>query len=186
MNMIKNKRGIATFQIFLFAFIVLFWIIFLGIEVLIFNLTFDNLNIDLDVGGTNLGNVTRGTLGQINTGLLNSADFIGYSLIFGMVLIMFVGAYYFRGQFPKVMLVVDILILVFAYILAVYITNSYEILINSTTILGDVYIDVLPKSSEFILRLPIFVSIIGAIIIILSYSGFPKTNEGEASIGEFN
>lgn len=172
-------------SIFLFIFIVFFWIIFLGIQVLIFNLTTTNLSRDIDIGGTNLQDVVDDTLGQINAGLLNSADFIGYTLIFGMVLTMFLGAYYFRGQFPKVMMVVDILILVFAYILAVYITNTYELLINSTTQLS-VYIDTLPKSSGFILKLPTFVSIIGVVMIILSYSGFPKTNEGEASVGEFN
>lgn len=186
MSLIKNKRGVTnSLGIFIFIFVAFMWIVFLGIQVTVFNLTTTNLDIDIDAGNVNLGEIVQDTLGQINTGILSSADFIGYTLLFGMVLFMFGNAYFFRGTYPKMMMVADSLILVFVYVLAIYLSNAYETLIHSTTILS-AYIDNLPKSSQFILRLPMFVSIIGVIIMILSYSGFPKTSEGEASVGEFN
>lgn len=178
-----NKKGLTTIGIFVFIFMVFIWILYLGILVTIFNLTFTNLDLDVDIGQVNLGEAVQDTFGKLNTGFLGSADTIGYVIIFGMVITMFASAYLFRGEYPKLFIIVDIILLVFAYILAVYISNIYEILINSTAILN-VYIVNLPKASTFILKLPLFVSIIGVIIMILSYAGFPRDTEEEVIIGQ--
>jgi len=180
---LKDKRGITTIGIFTFIFTILVWIILLGVYVLIFNLTTTNLAIDVDMGQVNLKEVVDSTMGQLNTAFLNRADTIGYIIIFGLVLNMFVNAYLFRGKFPRLFAIVDIILLVFAYIVAVYVSNSYETLINATSDLS-VYIDNLFKSSTFILKLPTFVSIIGVIIMILSYAGFPRETEEEVIIGQ--
>ena len=102
---------------------------------------------------------------------------------FGLILTMFANAYIFRGEYPKLFIIIDIILLVFAYILSVYIANTYEILINSTSIL-DVYIVNFPKSSTFILKLPLFVSIIGVIMMVLSYAGFPRDTEREVLLAQ--
>lgn len=183
MNLRKDKRAITVMGIFIFMFTILMWIILLGIYVTILNLTVINLDLDIDFGQVNLGETVQLTLGQLNTGFLNNADAIGYIVIFGLVLNMFVSAYLFRGKFPRLFMIIDIILLVFAYIVAVYVSNSYEILINATPDLS-VYIDNLSKSSTFILKLPIFVSIIGVVIMILSYAGFPRDTEEEVIIGQ--
>ncbi len=178
-----DKKGLTTISIFSFIFLVFIWILFIGILVTIFNLTTTNLDLDIDIGQVNLGETVQATLGKLNVGLLGGIDTIGYIIIFGMVITMFANAYIFRGEYPRLFIIVDIVLLVFAYIMAVYVSNAYEILINSTSVLN-VYIVNLPKSSTFILKLPLFVSIIGVIMMVLSYAGFPRETEEEIIIGQ--
>lgn len=178
-----DKKGLTTISVFSFIFLVFIWILFLGILVTIFNLTTTNLDLDIEIGQVNLGEIVQDTFGKLNMGFLGSADTIGYVIIFGLIITMFANAYIFRGEYPKLFIIVDIILLVFAYILAVYVANVYEILINSTSILN-VYIVNLPKTSTFILKLPLFVSIIGIIIMVLSYAGFPRDTEEEIIIGQ--
>ena len=92
-------------------------------------------------------------------------------------------AYIFRGEFPQLFIIIDVILIVFAYILAVYISNTYELLINATPSL-DVFITFLSPPSKFILNLPKFVAIIGAIIMIVSYSVIPRNTEQEVIIGQ--
>lgn len=178
-----NKKGLATIGVFTFIFMVFIWILFLGILVFIFNQTATSLDIDVDLGQVNLGEIVQDTFGKLNEGLLSGADTIGLVIIFGMIITMFANAYIFRGEYPRLFLIIDIILLVFAYILSVYISNTYEILINASSTLN-VFIDTLPKASTFILRLPTYVGVIGAIIMILSYSGFPRETEEEIIVGQ--
>ncbi len=182
---LKNKRGFVTLEIFIFIFTILIWIILLGIFGLISSLIDTNLDIDVEVGQVNLGNITQQTFGQINAGLIVNLDILGYIIIFGLILNMFVSAYLFRGKNPRLFIIIDIVLLVFAYILAVYVSNTYEILINSTSLLN-IYINNMAKSSTFLLRLPTFVSIIGVVMMVLSYAGFPRDTEKEIIVGELN
>jgi len=179
----NNKRGLVTLSIFIFIFIVLIWIIFLGILVTIFNLTTTSLAIDVDVGQVNLKDTVDTTMGMLNIGLTSNANLLGLVIIFGLIITMIMNAYIFRGEYPQLFIIVDVILLVFAYILAVYVTNSYELLINASSDL-DVYITFLSQPSKFILNLPKYVGIIGAIIMIVSYSAFPRTTEDEIIIGQ--
>ena len=184
-NLLKDKRGLVTLGVIIFVFMIFLWVLFIGIYATIFSLIYNNLNIDLAVGQVNLGTITQSTFGQIATAFLSKADILGYALIFGMVLNMFASAYFFRGKYPKLFIIIDIMILVFAYIVAVYVSGAYEFVINSTTELS-VFIDNMARSSTFLLRLPLWVSIIGVIIMILSYAGFPRETGEEIAIGQIN
>ena len=172
-----NKKGLSTVNILLFLFFAFLIVIFLGLYVFVFNTITTNLEIDQVFGQVNLKNVTELTLGQLNDGLLGSADLLGYTIIFGMILLMLVNAYFTRGKYNILFIIIDMVILVFAYILSVYLTDTYSTYINSTTLLN-VYANYMPLSSKFILNLPHIVGIIGALIMILSYSNIPK-KEGE-------
>lgn len=174
----NDKRGLQVMPMFLFFFAIFFIILVLGIFLLVFNQTNTQLDRDIQVGGVNLQTVNAQTFGAVNNAFVNSADFIGYILIFGLILAMFLNAYLTRNKHPQMFLIVDILLLIFAYILSVYISSTYETLINSTAYLN-VYINNLPRSSTFILNLPKFVGIIGAVIMILSYAGFPKKERAD-------
>jgi len=85
-----------------------------------------------------------------------------------------------RGN-SRLWIVGDIFILVFVFIFAVYIAQIYDTFINATTLL-DVFIDDLPKSSTFILNLPIYVATIGALIMIVSYTAIGEANRGQANV----
>ena len=173
-NILQNKKGLTTISLFLFVFAALLIIIFLGIAVFMFNTISTNLDIDEDFGQVNLKDVNALTFGRINQAFLDSADYIGFTILFSLVLLMFLNAYFLRGEYPRLFLIIDIVLLVFAYILSVYISETYSLLINSTSLLSNIYINMMPKSSAFILNLPNIIGIIGCIIMILSYSGMPR------------
>jgi len=169
-----NKKGGSVFGMFLIIFLIFFGIVFLGLGLLIFN-SFDTmLDMDVDVGQANLAEVNNQTFGQMNDAFIATADTMGIFLIFGMVLALFINAYITGNRWPKLFFIIDIAILITCIIIAIYLSISYDILINSAEILSDVYIDKMPKTSTFVLQMPLYVSIIGAIIMILSYAGLKR------------
>ena len=182
-GMLNDNRGLSTINILLFIFVALLIIIFLGVYLFIFNTISVNLDIDQDFGQVNLKDVNALTLGRLNQAFLDSADFIGFTVLFSLILLMLMNAYFLRGQYPRLFLIIDIVLLVFAYILSVYVSQTYSLLINSSSPLYNIYVNMMPKSSAFILNLPKYVGVIGALIMILSYSGIPRKKE-EISFNE--
>ena len=168
-----NKKG-QVYQIFLFIFGALLIAIFLGLAVFGFNEVTQVLRIDVDIGQVNLKNVTDTTLGQLNTGILNNADTIGIILLLGLSVFMIVNAYFVGRDFPKLFIVVDIFLLILFFIPSVYISQVYELFINATPLFEDTFIDTIPKVSKFILNLPWIVGTVGALIMIVSYSGIRR------------
>lgn len=172
-----NKKGLATVNMFLYVFGVFFGIVFLGIIVFIFTQVTTVLRTDIDVGQVNLKNVTDDSLGKITDGLADNADNLGIMLILGMALMMIMNGYYFGSRNNKIWLVIDFFILIFVFILAVYMSQTYETLINSTTLLSEIFIDTIPKASKFVLNLPSIVATLGALIMIFSYAGINRDEE---------
>ena len=169
-----NKKGISTIQLFLFIFVAFLGILFLGLAMWGFDLVNDALSQDVEVGQVNMLNVTNSTFGQLNTAFLDLGDSLGIILILSMAVFMFINAYFLGKRIPKLFIVLDIFILIFAFLLSVYISQSYELVINSSSILS-IYGDNLPKSSAFILNLPLYVGIIGVLIMIFTYAGLRKS-----------
>lgn len=177
----KSKKGMSTFYLFLFIFVVFFLAVFLGLALWGFSVINDILDQDIEIGQVNLREINNQTFGAINQGFVNNADLVGILLILGMCLVMIFNGYYVGSKYPKLFLVVDLLILVFVFITSVYIQQVYSIFINSADMLSAVYIDGLPKTSTFILKLPYFIGTLGALIMIVSYSGIKK-REGEPRV----
>lgn len=173
----ENKKGqMGVIGLFDFVFAVFFIAIALGLAFWGFHLITDTLRIDVEIGQVNLEDITNSTLGQLDVAFVNSVDTIGIMLLLGMSLLMILNAYFF-GQSNKVFLFLDIFIIIIAFILAVYLSSSYDILINASPTLN-IFIDNLPNTSTFVLRLPIYVATLGAILLIVSYSGLRRRNEG--------
>lgn len=180
-----NKKGVqgpVTIQMFLFVIVAFFVILFLGLYVFVFDLLTTNLAIDIDVGQVNLGNVTNQTLGQLNVALGNNADILGMVVLLMMVVMMLLNGFLLGRGNSRLWIVGDIFILVFVFIFAVYISQIYDTFINSTTLLDDVFINTLSKSSKFILNLPIYVATIGALIMIVSYAAINEVQRGQANV----
>ena len=178
-----NKQGLAVMYLFLFVFIVFFFAIFLGLSLFGFNQINDALDRDVDVGQVNLQTINSQTFGQMNTGFVNNADLIGIVVLLMMSVAMILSGYFLGSKYPKLFIATDILILVFVFILAVYISQVYETFINSTD-LFELYIDDIPKTSKFILNLPSIVGTLGALIMIFSYAGIRKKGD-EINIAGF-
>lgn len=181
-----NKRGTSIGWGLVVMFASLLIAIFLGVGVFLFDLTNSMLSQDIDLGnGVNLKTISDATFGQINTGLVQNADTIGIVLLFGMVLFMMVNGYFLGNSYPKIFIIVDLFLLIMFFIPAGYIAWVYEIFINSTDILTPTYINTLPKTSKFILNLPIIMGTAGIITMILTYSKLRKNKGGEFSVQEF-
>lgn len=176
-----NKKGLTTFQIFLFIFLAFFVAIALGLMLFGSNLITETLGQDVEVGQVNLQNVTQDTIGRLNTAFFDNADTIGIVIILGMCLLMILNAYFLGGTTPKLFLIFDIFILVFAFILAVYVSQTYSLLINSTTYFN-LFMTDLPKVSKFVLNLPLYLSTIGVLIMIITYSGIGRDVQKEVDV----
>lgn len=174
----ENKKASSVFWGFVLIFVALLVAIFLGIAAFSFNIINEVLSIDVDIGQVNLKNVTDSTFGQINTGIINNADTIGIILLFGMCLMMILNGYYVGSKNSKLFFIVDIFLLILFFIPSIYVSQIYEIFINSTSLLQGTYINIIPKVSKFMLNLPTIVGTVGIITMIVSYIGIRKDDTG--------
>ena len=175
-----NKRGIATVNLFWFIIIAFIAVILLGSFLYCYNaITTSLLDSGVDaVGQVNLTEATENTIGKINTSMLSHANVIAIFFLFAMVMAMFLVAYLTRDENPSIFFVIDILVIIFAYILAVYITNSYETVLEVLPF-SSIFTTNLNYATSFLLLLPKIVVIVGVITMIISYSAIPKTKEEE-------
>jgi len=179
---LRNKRGIATIEGIYFVVIIFILIVVLGIFAYAFNLITESIGQDIMVGAVNLSDATGSTLGQINTAILDKLNLIGLMLIFGMILGMIINAYFTRNDYPKLFFVIDIIILIIVYVVSVYVSNSYEIIIT-THPFQTIFQSNLASASTFLLNLPIYSMVIGIIIMIVTYSNIPRSLKEETFIG---
>lgn len=174
----RNKKGQTT--IFLLAGIL---IVFLGVLFLIvFGIFSTNLNEalsqNISVGQVNLKTVSDQTIGKFNTMVINNADWWGTGIIFGMVLALFLISYFSRGSFPKIAIILDISFIFVAFIFSLYLSAAYNQVVVALTSAGQTFAEVnLPNTSFFILNLPLFVAVIGVVMMILFHSSIPRKSE---------
>lgn len=182
----KDKRGQMTILMVVMLVVVLLGSILLlvgGIAVTRFNTALDQ---DIDLGQVNLQQVNADTFGKVNEMVVNNADWWGICLIFGMIMGLFLSAYFTRGRFPKWGIVLDIFIIVCIFLASLYISSSYSTLLTGLQNAGETFLeDTTPKTSMFILNLPIFVGVIGAIMMILFHSSIPKRTDERIQQGGF-
>jgi len=177
------KKGSAVINLFGYIFAVFFFLLFFGIALLGYSEIDKALDQDIDVGQVNLRDANNDTFGRLTEGLLNQGDTIALSVIFGLILLMMLNAFFF-GDSIKLWIPVDMLIMIFVFILSVYLSNTYELLINSTSLL-DIYIDRLPKASKVMLNLPMIVSTIGAILMIITYTRVGRDDSERVNVQGF-
>lgn len=177
----ENKKGsVRMGMIFLivFSFVA---VILLGIFVYAFNtITISLLDKSVMVGAVNLTNATSDTLGQLNNGINNNANLIGAAFLFGMVIGLIAAAYFTRKQNPALFFAIDIILIIFFYILSTYIANAYETTLNVIPF-ASTFTDTLPLASGFLLNLPLITIITGAIVMLVSYAAIPQTQEEEVA-----
>ncbi len=144
------------------------------------------LDIDVDMGQVNLREINALTFGKFNEMVINNADWWGMSLIFGMILGLFLSSYILRGRLPKWGIILDIFIILFVFIISLYISSVYQTLLDSLASAGITFLeDHVTKTSMFVLNLPVFVVIIGVIMMILFHSSIPRRTEEKIQEGGF-
>jgi hypothetical protein len=179
----QDKRGI-TFNLFYALGMILALILILGILAFVFNSMYSGLNQDVMLGNVNLSNITEGTFGVFVDSYNNNLDLYGLFVIFGTIIGLFLASFIMRGKWDKLLIIVDILIMTIAYIFSVIISNTYETFLNASAGVITQFEGLMPKTSNFLLHLPRYVVVIGAVCMILFYTIIPK-KEGEQSPGNY-
>ena len=182
----NNKKAQSTLFMVVLILGLFFGVLLLfvgGITVTKIN---EALDVDLDLGQVNLKEVNAVTFGKFNEMFIVNADWWGMSLIVGMILGLFLSSYFLRSRFPKWGLVLDIFIILFIFITSLYVSSTYATLLEALAGAGETFLeDYTPKTSMFVLNLPIFVVIIGVIMMILFHSSIPKRSEERIQEGGF-
>jgi len=182
----QNKKGQITIFIVFLLLGLLIGAIMLLVGGLVTSKINEALDINISLGQVNLAEENAKTFGKFNEMFITSADWWGMSLIFGMVLGLFLSSYFVRGRFPKWGIILDIFIILFVFITSLYISSSYQILLDSLASAGITYLeDNVAKTSMFILNLPVFVVIIGVVMMILFHGSIPRRTEERIQQGGF-
>lgn len=178
-----NKRGQSTFMLFLMIFFLFAGILFLFISgVVVININ-NALDQDIQLGKVNLQTINSQTFGVFASMFINYADWWGLCLIIGLILGLFLSSYFTRNKFPKWGIVLDIFLIFTSFIFSLYISSSYELLINSLNSAGQTFLeDYAPKTSNFMLNLPTYIAIIGSVMMFLFHSSLPEKSEERLNI----
>lgn len=144
------------------------------------------LDINISMGQVNLAEENAKTFGKFTEMYVTSADWWGMSLIFGMVLGLFLSTYFLRGKFPKWGMILDIFIILFIFLVSLYLSSAYSEVLDALASAGETFLeDSVGKTSMFMVNLPIFVVIIGVVMMILFHSSLPKRTEERIQEGGF-
>lgn len=179
----KNKRGVVTVMLFFFVFFALFVVViagtaFYGLETFndVANLT------DFTVGNISFSETYQDGLGQGLSTIISTLSTISFALLIGMIIVMMIVGFRQQNQ-NRTWIVVDIGIIIVAFIAAVYISIMFNSFINSNDVFLDVYSISLQRSSAFLLNLPFIVAITGGLVILITYIPFKKKTP---NVLEFN
>lgn len=182
----RNKRGQSTILLVILLVSLFLAAILLLVGGLVTTQINSALDIDVDMGQVNLRDVNALTFGKFNEMVINNADWWGISLIFGMVFGLFLSSYILRGRMPKWGLILDIFIIMFVFFISLYISSVYGTLLDSLASADITFLeDHVTKFSMFVLNLPIFVVVIGVIMMILFHSSIPRRTEEKIQSGGF-
>jgi len=174
----KNNRGQTTILMIILLLGLFFSIILLLVGGIVAVRINNALNQNITLGNTNLATINSQTFGIYTTTYLNSADWWGISALFGMIIGLFLSAYFTRGTFPKIGIILDIFIILGIFIFALYLSETYQTLLDSLSSAGETFLeDYTPNTSSFMLNLPIYVVIIGCVMMILFHSSIPRKQE---------
>lgn len=176
-SMINKKGGITIFILFGFLILFLYTIFIIVLGVVSVNIN-EALSQNVTIGQVNLKTVSDDTFGKFNTMVINNADWWGTAVIFGMVMGLFLAAYFTRNTLPKISIILDIFIIFVAFIFSLYLSAVYSTIVTSLTLAGQTFAEeFLPTTSFFILNLPLFTVVIGVVMMILFHSSIPRKSE---------
>ncbi len=170
-----------TWMIIVLLFLGFFTAFIIGIFVYAANIT-DTLfhSIDLEIGNQNFTQVYDDTLGQGIDSFLAMADYMGISILLGMLILIIITSYIFSSK-KRLWILIEFVILIVSFIIAVTLQRAYDTIINSSTVLLDVYSNQLTTTSTFILNFPSIIVITWAISVIVAYGALPKPKREEST-----
>ena len=128
-KLIPKSKKASYADIFVFIIMSFVVVVFFGIMYYGFGL-FDTAlsTIQFDIGDTNFTTIVNETWGEVYDAY-GQLKTLAYVLIFGMILTMFIQAWAIRR--PPIFLVIWIITSLVSIIVGVYISNTYQLLLNN-------------------------------------------------------
>lgn len=180
-----DKKGVSpNILLIFFIFFFFFATIFLGIW--IFGITQVESafsSIDLTLGDVNFNETYNDGLFPAFESIKNSADNLGLLLLFGMILMMVIIAFFVKGS--RMLIVYDIALIVVSFALSVQMSIAFNDYRTAVSEINAVHVDILPKTSAFLLNLPYLIVIIGVLVGIITYGLTRKKSTQPKVFGEF-
>lgn len=172
-----NKTGGFT-DLFIFMIVAFVLVLFSGVFIYITTETYDQLEESLPKmdlvgdGNNNASVVLENTLGIANASF-QALHWISIFLIFGMIIAIFIGSYMVTTK--PIFFIPYLFIVIIAVVVAVAISNAYELLYNDAT-LTSTFAEFVGASWIFA-KFPIIVGIIGMVGGIIMFVRMGKREE---------
>lgn len=178
-----DKKGMSLIPLLGYTFLAFFIVLFLGIFLYGLSL-FDNAasGFNVIIGTQNFTEVYQQTTQQGVNAIFAIADVASLILLLGMIIVMVIVGYFWGDSTKKLWAILDLLIIIIAFIISVQLQGYFVDFINSDAFSGStVFTSTLGKSSGLIVRLPYLIPVIGIIIMIVTYGLARKKPESAFS-----
>ncbi len=178
---LKNKRGILTLMLLVLILTAFFVMIILGVG--IFGLTIvdgafgeiDNFSIgNMSFAENYQATLQPGIIAASTTGPVIISTGILLGMVFCLMLVGFT-----TKKISKLWILLDIIIIIVAEMIAAVISANFVIFMNITPEFLAIYSNTLSAGSRFVINLPIYVPIVGALIILTTHLTNDKKEEKE-------
>lgn len=171
---ISSKTGVSALaNVFIFMIVMFVGVLFIGIWAYTHNIITTNLLAIGSLNGLNYSQYVADTIGVMNTALFDQLNFWGLVILFGSVIAILINAYFTRDDYPRIFFLIDFIIMVFAWILASYLSNTYETIIALPEFTST-FTNNLAGASTFLLNLPVIITVVEVMAVIITYVGIPK------------
>lgn len=180
-----NKRGASRIWALIF-FIFLVFVFMVIIGVIVFTTSTVNQAI-LNITDFNVtSNISFISAYQDTTqiaflNIIRTADSRALLFILGLIVVMIMIGYVFRTD-QKLWIILDIFVIVIAYIMSIYFVQVFDNYINSITAINTIYANNLSQSSSLFYKLPGYIPIIGVIMMIVTY-GMTRRKDNFETVG---
>lgn len=171
-----NNKAQTTVSLPALIAVSLVLVIVLGAFGFFFQTVDEALAGNVMAGQVNATNASDQTIGRISDSFLDAADLLGIFFLFGVIFSIIISGFLNRNSTNKLFFMIDFVIILFSYILATYISNSYELILNLLPFKGLVVAN-LGNTSRFVLFLPVITIVTGFITMILTYGGIPRSRD---------
>lgn len=174
----KNKQA-AISDMFLLMIAGFLFVLLAGAFILAFGIVTTNLiAIDTGAGEPNISNAASITFGNINVAI-QQLRWWTFALIIGFAISIFVSNFLIRIN--PVFFIFHIMITIIAVVVAIIISNAYEVVYTSPTTFGAT-LQSFTGSSWMLLNLPILITVIGVLGGIFQFIGITRDTEQGGSL----
>lgn len=163
------------------AMLAIMLVIILGIMVYGFDLVNTSFNsIDFTIGNTSFNESYQQTLSQgVSAMRITVPRTVGLGVLFGMIIVMFLIGY-FAPKIDPLWILLDIFVLIFCEIIVFIGSQSLSNLINSSPKFLEIYgSGSLYEAATFVLNLPVYLPIIGVLVMVATYIMNKNQNKKE-------